>query len=456
MGQDSGYPTLGIGIPHSLTAPHQAVIARNPSSKSILLNGAIEGHVLVKNVNSALPLKSPKLLSLFGYSAHAPAQNDVGNLWTSGDESYSNYVGSTPASQIAINGTIVSGGGSGANSPAYIDSPFNGITERAYDANTALLWDFVNINATAAVDGATDACIVFINAWASEGSDRPGIHDQYSDNLVNNVSLSTTSTEDLELTWCYQIANQCGNTIVVIHNAGIRLVDGFVNHPNVTGIIYAHLPGQDSGRALASILFGDVSPSGKLPYTVAKNESDYGALLSPSLPEGEFELFPQSNFSEGVYIDYRAFDAKNIAPRYEFGFGLSYTTFGYSGLHVSALPRTKTQTYPQGQIQQGGQEDLWDVLFQVTAEVTNTGRVEGAEVAQLYVGIPGAPIRQLRGFDKIDLKPGQRAQVSFDLTRRDLSVWDTDAQKWKLQKGSYKVYVGASSRDLPLTGSLSI
>ncbi|KIN00041.1 glycoside hydrolase family 3 protein [Oidiodendron maius Zn] len=453
MGQDKGYPAPGAGIPVDILKPHMAVNARESASKEVLLDGAIEGHVLVKNIKNALPLKSPKLLSLFGYDTKAPDQNNPPSgltPWAFGFES-ANILEALPGflgtpltvqlSQIAINGTIISGGGSGANSPAYINAPFDALQERAYRDNSTVLWDFVNVNATAAVDGASDACLVFVNAFSSEGFDRVGIHDDYSDALVNNI------------------ADQCSNTIVIIHNAGVRLVDQFIDHPNVTAVIFAHLPGQDSGRALVSILYGDSSPSGKLPYSVPMNESAYNSLLSPSLPTPPFNLFPQSDFTEGMYIDYRAFDAKNITPRYEFGFGLSYTTFFYSNLQIDCIACVGTRSiaeYPAGAILEGGMEDLWDVLVKVTATVENSGSADGAEVSQLYLGIPGAPVRQLRGYSKEAIPPGKRVTVEFDLTRRDLSVWDTTRQSWKLQSGTYTVYVGGSSRNLPLTKTLKI
>ncbi|KAE8445794.1 hypothetical protein EG329_012852 [Mollisiaceae sp. DMI_Dod_QoI] len=425
--QDSpDYPTPGIGLPKSLPSQHVFVDAKSPSSKQVLLDSAIEGHVLVKNTNGTLglPLKSPKLVSLFGYDAVAARTNP-------------STAGPPHGSQI-LNNTMTVAGGSGANNPSYVSSPLDALNQRAWEDGSELLWDVTNINSTASVDAASDACIVMLNAWATEGSDRPGVHDDYSDALVLNI------------------AKQCNNTIIVIHNAGVRLVDQFISHPNVTALIYAHLPGQDSGRALVSILYGDSNPSGKLPYSVPKNESAFGDLLGPVQPEGIYTLFPQDNFSEGVYIDYRAFDKANITPRFEFGFGLSYTTFSYSSLAVTPVSGPSTASYPVGAILEGGQEDLWDVLFHVTASVTNTGAVDGAEVAQLYIGIPGGPAKQLRGFSKVDVGKGDSVQVDFDLTRRDLSTWDTGAQKWLLQNGMYGVFVGASSRILPLVGNLTI
>jgi beta-glucosidase len=206
MGQDKGYPAPGVGMPINILAPHKAVNARKPFSKQVILDGAIEGHVLVKNVNNALPLTSPNLLSLFGYDAKAPDQNDPApgfGSWVLGFESANvnealpGFLGTpqvVPVSQVAINGTIISGGGSGANSPAYINAPFDALQEKAYEDDTTILWDFINVNATANVDGASDACLVFINAFASEGIDRVGLHDDFSDALVNNVRITSNDS----------------------------------------------------------------------------------------------------------------------------------------------------------------------------------------------------------------------------------------------------------------------
>jgi len=456
--QNNGYPARGVGMPASLSAPHEVVNARNPSARPGLMQAAVEGHVLVKNVNNTLPLQKPRLLTVYGYDAVNPQFNTPTpglSSWALGLTStdvysvlcgFSEALGPcTPFRGYAANGTIYTGGGSGATSPAYISAPLDAIQARAMqDGDTVVYWDTQNINATGAVEGATDACLVFINAEASEGVDRPALYDSYSDSLVINI------------------ANQCSNTIVTIHNAGIRLVDNWIDHPNVTAVIYAHLPGQDSGRALVSILYGDVSPSGKLPYTVARNESDYGAILSPvqTPEESEYSLFPQDAFSEGVYIDYRSFDAKNITPRYEFGYGLTYTTFSYSDISISKISNPRNQSaYATGAIIPGGHADLFANVVTVSATITNTGSVGAAEIAQLYVGIPasGQPVRQLRGFEKVFLTPGASETVHFYLQRRDLSVWDAVAQNWRMVVGGQYIFsVGASSRDLPLTGTMTL
>ncbi|KAH7111240.1 glycoside hydrolase family 3 protein [Dactylonectria macrodidyma] len=450
MKQDKGFPNPGIGIASNLALPHPIVEARDAADKPILLQSAVEGHVLVKNVNNALPLKKPKMLSILGYSAKASDTNMVGNpgpsAWNvawqpanAGDliAKLSHVLAGfyTSISQIALNGTIVSGGGSGATSLATFFSPFHALTNQADEDDTQIFWDFTSPNPE--VVGVSDACLVFGNAYSTEAFDRAGLRDDYTDGLILNV------------------AKKCPNTIVVLHNAGTRLVDQWIDHPNVTAVIFGHLPGQDTGKALVSLLYGRDNFSGKLPYTVAKNETDYGELLSHTPAEGKFSIFPQSNFSEGVYVDYRRFDREGTEPRYEFGFGLSYTTFSYSNLKIRNAKSNHAE-YPSGRIVEGGQADLWDTVAVVTVEVKNTGRVSGAEAAQLYVGIPGRPARQLRGFDKPAIKPGKTTKVTFKLNRRDLSVWDTVAQKWRLQSGEYKIFVGSSSRKLPLKGVLKI
>ncbi|KAM7199207.1 putative glycoside hydrolase [Naviculisporaceae sp. PSN 640] len=485
MGQDQdSFPSPGVGMPQDLRQPHKIVDARNSTFRQTLLDGAVEGHVLVKNINKSLPLKEPKLLSLFGYSAKNPDLNNPGGFvspWTFGVSSFNftefqdsfifNNLPTAESRQhqspIAINGTIYSGGGSGATSQSLTVSPFDAIVQQAYEDGTALFWDFVS--GTPEVNPMSDACLVFGNAYATEGLDRPSLRDDYTDGLIKHV------------------ADRCEKTIVVFHNAGVRLVDTFIDHPNVTAVIFAHLPGEMSGKALVELLYGKVNFSGKLPYTVAKNESDYGHLLGPDYADGaggRFEKFPQSNFSEGVWVDYRWFDAKGIEPRYEFGFGLSYSSFEYSGLTVEKVAGESNGTdgeFPTGEVVEGGQKDLWDVLVKVTAEVENTGDVDGFEVAQLYISLPSslaassnssnssadsrgggsnevnaestkAPVKQLRGFEKPFIKAGETAMVQFELTRRDLSVWDVEHQAWRLDRGTYTVRVGSSLRDLPLEG----
>ncbi|CAI7676432.1 unnamed protein product [Penicillium pancosmium] len=423
LNQVEGIQNPGIGMPSDITAPHKQVIGKSPDSKPILLQGAIEGHVLVKNNDNALPLKSPKMVSVFGYDAATSDFLEVSLAQQQDSPPYQNS-------------TLYVAGGSGANSAAYIDAPIDAIQRQAYEDDTSVMYNFYDQNPD--VDPTSDVCIVLVNNYATEGFDRPELSDEYSDTLISNV------------------AGKCSNTVVVIHNAGIRVVDNWIENDNVTAVIFAHLPGQDTGRALVDILYGRANPSGRLPYTVAKKASDYGDLLSPAQPAGDYWLFPQSDFTEGQFIDYRAFDKKGISPRFEFGYGLSYTNFKYSGLQTKKSGKSTSKYPPSADIVEGGNPHLWDQLMTVTAQVQNSGSVDGDEVVQLYLGIPGGPVRQLRGFEKVSIASGVSESVTFSLTRRDLSSWDVNAQQWALQDGNYKVYVGRSSRDLPLSASFSI
>ncbi|PHH60459.1 hypothetical protein CDD81_1634 [Ophiocordyceps australis] len=445
LNQDSIFPHPGFGKLSSVTTPHPRIDARDPLSRPILFQGAVEGHVLVKNTKSTLPLTSPRLLSLYGYSAKSP--DFFGPLtgfeakgWLYGTEPinfaefYANVFTLSKnytRSPIGLNGTMIGAGGSGSVTPAVFTSPFESLKARAARDDVAIFYDFVS--AEPAVDPVSDACIVFGNAWSSEGYDRPGLSDEYTDSLI------------------LAVASQCEKTIVVLHNAGIRLADPFITHPNVTAVIYAHLPGRDSGDALVSILYGESNPSGKLPYTIAKTSSDYGTLLNPDDANVEF---PQSDFVEGIYLDYKHFEKHNITPRFEFGFGLGYTSFSMSDLDIQS--HGPLSAYPVGAVVSGGQADLWDAVARVTLKVGNSGPVAGAEVVQLYVYMPGEPAKQLRGFEKVMLQPGEVQSVSMELMRRDLSRWDTGAQKWRLDCGSFGVLVGNSSLNLPLQGSVEV
>ncbi|KAG6248529.1 hypothetical protein E4U49_008415 [Claviceps purpurea] len=341
VGQDKRFPSPpGIGMPKPVTGSHLVVEGRDPADRRTILQGAIEGHVLVKNERNTLPLRNPKTVSIFGYSANtAPkwsaAEDTPPGSWSMGLAPVLG-VDISKTTVIGPNGTLYSGGGSGAVTPATFSSPQDALVAKA------------------ARDGFT-------------------LHQDLG------------SSEPV-----------CANTIVVLHNAGIRTVDGFVDHPNVTALLFAHLPGEDSGEALVSLLWGHSNPSGKLPYMVAHSPADYGALLNPHTQDGSKN--PQADYTAGIYMDYKYFEANNIQPRYEFGFGLSYTRFDYSDINMQGPLGSFRNRWPQGSITSGGQEDLWEEMAVVSCMIANTGAVNGAEAAQLYVRIPGTKAKQLRGF----------------------------------------------------------
>lgn len=429
------FPTPGIGM-QNMSLPHKQIDARDPASRPVILEGAIAGHVLVKNEKQTLPFaKPPVMLSVFGYDAAVPATKNTDNLFSLGYTS-SPAMGQAVLGdehhfdQAARGGTIVTGGRAGANAPGYIIDPLSAIQHRAAADGTWVNWDLAS--GAPDVNAASDACLVFINAIATEGWDRDGLRDDFSDGLV------------------LAVARQCANTIVVVHTVGARLVDQWIEHPNVTAAIMAHLPGQDSGTALVKLLYGEAAFSGKLPYTLARNESDY-AVLAPCGRTGPGDKWPQCNYTEGVYVDYRQFDAQGIEPRFEFGFGLSYTKFQYTDLAIN-----ETLALQCSLLATTDTDRLWEVVATVAAVVTNVGTAAGAEVAQLYLAIPGGPPRQLRGFTKLPLTPNVAAAAVFPLTRRDVSVWDVARQGWVVPPGEFGVFVGASSRDIRLTGSFTV
>ena len=173
-------------------------------------------------------------------------------------------------------------------------------------------------------------------------------------------------------------------------------------------------------------------------------------------------MHEQGNFSEGLYIDYRYFMEHQITPRFEFGYGLTYTTFDYSALSESILPGASTSRLPpdansNSTVPVGGLASLFGTIASVNCTICNSGAVAAAEVVQLYVGIPNSPARQLRGFKKVMVQPGETVSVGFELTRKDLSIWDVVSQNWVLQQNEqYAVYVGASVLDVRLQGSLQL
>ncbi|KAI6854115.1 glycoside hydrolase family 3 protein [Hortaea werneckii] len=418
LNQDQGYPEPGV---YPYNVEHEIIDVRGDHASLIREIGAA-GTVLVKNVNNTLPLKNPRYLDIFGYDAKLPA-----SPWTNPSRFGGGY--EVNFGWNTLNGTLITGGGSGSSTPPYVISPFQALQDRVLKDRGTVRWDFDAENPI--VFANAEACIVFINAYASESFDRTTLQDDFSDRLVQNVAAN------------------CSNTIVIMHDAGIRVVDSWIDHPNITAVLYAMLPGQESGNAIADVLYGDVSPSGRLPFTVAKKESDYGSLLNSTI---SFEPFPQSNFTEGLYIDYRYFDKHNITPRYEFGYGLSYSSFDYSDISVECHDDTAPEYVPSttNTTTQGGDSALWEALYTVKASITNSGQVAAHEVPQLYLGVPNAPERQLRGFERVFVKPGETQEVEFKVTRRDLSIWDVVKQDWQLQKGRYSVDVGASSRDIRL------
>ncbi|MDP4206066.1 MAG: glycoside hydrolase family 3 C-terminal domain-containing protein [Bacteroidota bacterium] len=232
-----------------------------------------------------------------------------------------------------------------------------------------------------------------------------------------------------------KIASVNPNTIVVLNGGGN--VDMSAWLPKVKGLLHAWYAGQEGGTALAEILFGKVNPSGKLPVSFEKRWEDNPTFNSYYDVNGSKNV----SYSEGLLVGYRYYDTKKVAPLFPFGFGLSYTTFAYSNLSV--VPATNVTNE-----------------FTVSFEIQNTGKVAGAEAAQVYVRPLNAkvfrPYKELKGFTKVTLKPGEKKRVSVVLNADAFAYFQTTLNKFVVDKGQYEVIVGASSKDLKLRKVINV
>jgi beta-glucosidase len=374
--------------------------------------------VLLKNVNGALPLKKPNSVAVIGEDAH------------------SNPAGPNGCPDRNCNsGTLAMGWGSGTANFPYLVAPVDALRAQAANDHTTFS-NFSNnydLSTSASLVQDKSAALVFANADSGEA------FITIDGNLGDRNNLTLWGNGDAVI---QTVAANNKNTIVVLHTVGAVIIEAYKNHPNITALIWAGIPGQESGNAITDILYGNANPSGKSVFTWGKDRADWGTDI---LYKSEAKV-PQQDFTEGVFIDYRHFDAAGIAPSYEFGFGLSYTTFAYSHLVITKFPakpykpnhgktkpaptfgtvvnRTAANAYPpafpsvsayvypwidsttgrnegsngdappgsqDGTPQPklaaggspGGNRGLWDVLYDVSATVTNTGALKGIEVVQL-------------------------------------------------------------------------
>ncbi len=222
-----------------------------------------------------------------------------------------------------------------------------------------------------------------------------------------------------------EVAGVNKKTIVVLTAGGNVDMSGWLS--DVAGLIHTWYPGQEGGTALGEILFGDINPSGRLPVTFEKRWEDNATFHSYYAKDKKLP------YTEAVFVGYRHFDARNIEPQFPFGYGLSYTTFSCKNLKLT--PRSA----PKGNVT-------------VTVDVTNTGTRTGAEVVQLYVRDVEAkvprPVKELKAFDKVSLKPGETKTVAFQLGESAFAFYDAGRMKWITEPGAFEILVGGSSRDI--------
>jgi beta-glucosidase len=230
------------------------------------------------------------------------------------------------------------------------------------------------------------------------------------------------------------------NTIVVLTSGGSADTNAWLDR--VPAFLEAWYPGQEGGAALAGILFGDINPSGRLPISFERRWEDNPVRDNYYPAAGTNRVA----YKEGVFVGYRGYEKNNTQPLFPFGFGLSYTSFSYSKL-----------SFIEGITKGGSPESLW---AEVSFDVTNTGKRPGAEVAQVYVSDPHSkvprPAKELKGFSKVSLRPGETKRVTVHLDPRAFSYYDVNAKQWRAEAGDYDVLVGHSSAQIELRGRLTL
>jgi len=387
--------------------PHTATgIVDTPEQIAVARQGATEGIVLLKNAGALLPLDPTRIHSIA-------------------------IIG--PNAAVARTG----GGGSSLVRPAYSISPLDGLKERVGksiavssalgvgmegedptldtpEARARLLKEAVEVAAHA------DVAVVVVGRY-------PKLEGESFD--VKTMDLPAGQDELI------QAVEKANPHTVVVLNSGDPVTMGkwLDGTPALVELWYG---GQEGGHALASILFGDANPSGKLPVSFPKKFEDSPAAAN--YPGTNLHV----NYAEGIYVGYRYFDTKNVEPQFPFGFGLSYTTFAYSGLTVTPGKLSGNQA------------------VEVSVQVRNTGSRAGAEVVQLYVHDGHSkidrPSHELKGFQRVELKPGESKTVRFKLDRAALSYWSPAEKAWVAEPGVFEIQVGASSRDIRLQAPLQL
>ncbi len=386
---------------------------------------AAEGMVLLKNEGNALPLKAGTTIAAFGNHSYdlisgGTGSGDVNEAYTVSLPQGLKSAGFAllPELQQAYEAHIA---GEKAkhpqNRPFFLPPP----------AVPELMLD-VEIERAAAH---ADCAVITIGRISGEFADRKTEDDYYLSkaelDLISRISAAFRARD---------------KKVIAILNTG-GPVEPASWRDQVDALLLAWLPGQEAGHAIADVVGGAVNPSGKLPTTLlVRYEDDPTAEGFPGTEFGEpiFLGFTTARkaeieYREGVYVGYRAFDKKDIKPAYEFGYGLSYTTFSYTNLRLSAAKFKNRIT--------------------ASVTVTNTGQRAGKEVAQLYLSAPAQgmdkPVQELKGFAKTRLlQPGEAQILTFELDARALASFDSSASAWVAEKGSYTVRVGGSSRGMRL------
>ena len=372
---------LPVVSPTVIESSEHTALAKEVARKSI---------VLLKNKNGALPLDASSLQSLVVVGALA----DLANM---GDK------------------------GSSVVHPSYAVTPLAGIQSQAGTLPVTYIAGPSMTSLDESTIASADAAIVIAGlTWKEEGEAIPG--GLGGDRL--SLDLPQAQEELIKA-----VAEKNARTIVVLEGGAAITMGAWIEV--VAAVMMAWYPGMEGGHAIAEILFGEVNPSGKLPITFA--------ATMQQLPDF---IADQEQVRYDFFHGYRLTDQQGYSPQFPFGFGLSYTSYGYGNLSLS-----EAVIRPSNSIT-------------IEAEITNTGAKAGEEIAQLYIGATGSrvarPLRELKGFRRLALAPGEKKTVSFTIKAKDLAYYDVAARAWKVEELTYTVHIGPSSAELPLTGSFKV
>ncbi|KAJ3476612.1 hypothetical protein NLI96_g11043 [Meripilus lineatus] len=443
LDQDKNYPPVSFNAFNALDPVNNTHVDVQEDHFELVREIGSASAVLLKNTNQALPLKKPRNIVLIGNDA-GPARNGPNGFGDRGGD----------------DGILAMGWGSGTAQFPYLISPLEAIQARARKDRSNVDWFLNNFDLNGAANAARQraVAIVFVNADSGEG------YITVDGNEGDRKNLTLWQNADALISAVAAVNN---NTIVVANSVGPAIVEPWIENPNITAVLWAGLSGQEAGNSIADVLYGHFNPYGRLPYTIAKDAADYSAQLVTGGRANDILSIP---YTEGLNIDYRHFDAANITPRFEFGFGLSYTTFKYSSVQVSAITHrdntaadleAKWAAGKPSPIAVGSSAAIWlhRPAVQVKFQVQNTGKIAGGEIPQLYLHHPssaGEPPSVLKGFSDVFLQPGQTKTITINLSRYDLSIWDTFGQGWARPKGTITFSVGQSSRIFKLKGTIPI
>ncbi len=381
-----------------------------PEQRAVALQGATESIVLLKNEGNLLPFDTSKIHSIA-------------------------VIG--PNAAVARTG----GGGSSLVRPKYAIAPLDGIKERAGQTVKAAYALGVGMEGEDPTRDTPEARARDLKEAADAAAQADvavvvvGRYNKIESESFDLKTMDLPAGQD-ELIAAVEKANP--RTIVVLNTGDpVTMTKWLDKTPALLDMWYG---GQEGGHALAAILFGDANPSGKLPVTLPRRFEDspaYGHYPGENL---------KVDYAEGIYVGYRYYDTKDIEPAFPFGFGLSYTTFEYSDLTVANM------------MEYAGAEH--SMVTGVTLSVKNTGPRPGAEIVEMYIRDPHSkvdrPIRELKGFRRVQLNPGEAKLVHFSVPREALAYWSPETKGWVADPGKFEIQIGSSSREIKLRQVLTL